>query len=938
VSAQTALNRNCRLHPGANFLGGANLLSKRLGVLILVICAWGGSLWGQGDGRSHGSAPTVIVSLGKPNAWTMDQAHYLLEKNRAHDLGIAVQDLGSLDANEIVGYRLDAVKTLLTAQIQYDAVTGSKNKAAVNQYNTDMLRYNLLRGQQDRLRVEQASLANQLASAQYQLGILQAQTPQDPKKIQPLQAEIGRITGAKAGVDEEMNSLSQSIGQEPTLGSLTSSAPAAEQTSESAIGKNPVFDQMLSGIPQGLNNSKTQASIKLDNYINLQYELVAKQLTLLRDEAGPKNRVIFVELPQSIYVTQKFKYLLPDLPALLGAHVVQTWWRVTDVLTAERREASKKVGQSVRPPTSDELLQVATAMRLRLKHGSDRGGGLKVDDARITEASSKALAAFVGAEPKDAAVNAAEESTCTAEARGQDDLVCTWARNWKFKVVPAQENARNGVPYALDLIPRQSALNVADAHAVSHAYGFAGLFSLLSGLGGRARYERQHDQYDQFVQQEVFASAFGRGEQKFGWTFGPLPGTKRMAPGIRSTYAVIVVPESARILRLEGIGCGYRRRKVPKDPFLVSGDIGEDCSGRVTYDIEVPNGDDSFQVTGVDYRPVQSGQRIVVDLEGSFGAQVGILVNGTPLQKVVAIGQPLAEQGSFTVPSNAGDSGVQGVYELVGRRTVLMSFTMPASFAGTPRISLVSPARTFSINDYPLFVTDGTGKQDPQLIDGALPMFYQTLGIASVTVNYSHSTSKTSIKGEKPSMLLNLLGQGFQPPDSGTTRSTPGPPTTFLINGDALSPQDPVEPTAMLAEQTYRVISSGMVQAKVDRKQYFPHYQVVFMVHGQAQTLQATLNFDDNGPPDLQSCSLKVTKTAKTKTAHITLKGDFFAQAFSPVSADDNLEITSSYLTGTQEWHIVGVPGKSLQEAVVTLKGANDLDSRQFPISWCQPQ
>src|SRR5262245_17657123 len=100
-------------------------------ILVLSALITTGRLTGQGldPARNKLVKPTVIVNIGKPNAWTMEQAHYLLERNRAHDLGIAAQDLGPLDANEIVGYRLDALRSLLSVQAQYDQATGRKNSA-----------------------------------------------------------------------------------------------------------------------------------------------------------------------------------------------------------------------------------------------------------------------------------------------------------------------------------------------------------------------------------------------------------------------------------------------------------------------------------------------------------------------------------------------------------------------------------------------------------------------------------------------------------------------------------------------------------------------------------------------------------------------------------------------------------------------------------------
>jgi hypothetical protein len=86
----------------------------------------------------------------------MEQARYLLEKNRAHDLG----------------------------SVQYYANTGKKNRVIISQYNRDFQRYNSLIAQQDWLVTQKSLVASQLAAAHYQLAILQNQPTPDQAKIQ----------------------------------------------------------------------------------------------------------------------------------------------------------------------------------------------------------------------------------------------------------------------------------------------------------------------------------------------------------------------------------------------------------------------------------------------------------------------------------------------------------------------------------------------------------------------------------------------------------------------------------------------------------------------------------------------------------------------------------------------------------------------------------
>jgi len=75
-----------------------------------------------------------------------------------------------------------------------------------------------------------------------------------------------------------------------------------------------------------LINPSIAAILRLDNHIQMQYEIISKQLTLLRDEVGPGERVVFLELPQSINATQ-------DRAA---DKMAQTWWRIAGYTTVDK--------------------------------------------------------------------------------------------------------------------------------------------------------------------------------------------------------------------------------------------------------------------------------------------------------------------------------------------------------------------------------------------------------------------------------------------------------------------------------------------------------------------------------------------------------------------------------------------------------------------------
>jgi hypothetical protein len=67
----------------------------------------------------------------------------------------------------------------------------------------------------------------------------------------------------------------------------------------------------------------------------MQYEIVAKQLTSLRDEAGAGHRIIFLEMPTSIESADRKKIGNGGEDKL-----AQSWWRVNRILRRYKLEES----------------------------------------------------------------------------------------------------------------------------------------------------------------------------------------------------------------------------------------------------------------------------------------------------------------------------------------------------------------------------------------------------------------------------------------------------------------------------------------------------------------------------------------------------------------------------------------------------------------------
>jgi hypothetical protein len=575
----------------------------------------------------------------------------------------------------------------------------------------------------------------------------------------------------------EVDLLKTRIGDETTeLSSLTAAptaptpAPSPPDIETSKLAES-IMDRLVASADFQKEISRDpslNASTKLENTIQLQYEIIAKQLTLLRDEVGPGERLVFLELPQSIYT----------VPDKADRRLAQAWWHVGGYFKSEPASAN----------ADPWCAEAKETLRRKERQWEEDSGKSKEDLARL-EGEAKALddqaEVFEGRwrqldieahelEAQASALKAKknrsadEVSAKEAEAKAKRDE----ATAFKMKADAAREEAERKRPAphsdplvqrvalrcnpyngdkpkplleilrrtldsdyrmeslaraggpdeseirpirAVDLIPRQSSLNVNDIQDKVKNFNLAGAFSWLFGFAARVNFQRQRELYEQYLHQDVYASAFGKGDSDFGWTFGPVPGSPRIAPGLHTTYAVLVVPDDAEVIQLEARGCAFPRSDYAPKNFsdtddtqanTIAGDSGSvDCTQRRTFRIAVPGtSENNFWVTGVDYTQVKPGQRAVVFLHGDyFSPQIGVLVDGVPLRKAVGVAQvelALTKNPSFQ-PTPIGE------YEFINSKELALAFTMPDVYkGGTPKISLVTPGRARTINDLRLIINN----------------------------------------------------------------------------------------------------------------------------------------------------------------------------------------------------------------------------------------
>src|SRR5215217_3297310 len=801
----------------------------------------------------------IIVSFGQPNIWSLEQAQYLLARMHMTNLALQAKALSDedLNPNATHGTRIEIIKQLLEVGASFDQGIGFQNQRIVEtaRFN-DERRRNLITNR-DRMRGDSLKLEMEINEL-----TRERKTISDPnsERAKLLDAEIEEKQKNQAKIDKEVTFQEGEISK---LGAEPSGTPAAPSVSPSPFDKqrlptsvlDKLSDQELQKLLDPGRDPKLNATTMLDNTVQLQYEIIAKQLTLLRDEVGPGERLVFLELPQSIYST-------PDSG---DEKMAQTWWHVngytrtdplvrlllelyelelkwkriqeirafttrqTDIdawqcydpeeneakekdqatptpnaiptptppkheeiktrmkndpvlelfvsLKCERRNARKavlgklyreansvfsRVGQNGARDTSDmvEAIRKLLTVRRTQTHGDD---GKRVNDA-IDARGKPGTEVFASRTPSqvmedERRIEIEKLRTALLEILSDDKPVSPgdkldpkiddrltnaldklkdlkiisggeFERGMEFvrlddevaRPLNAEANINRRTVRTVDVIPRQSSLNVNDVQETVKATGILAAFKFLFGFAGQVNYQRQREQFEQFVHQELYASGFGKGNRDFGWTFGALPGTKRVAPGIRTTYAALVVPENAESILLSARGCYFPRKSYQPLDFQDTGHNdwnreskfkNYNCGEEENYILPIPGGGDisNFWVTSMDYQDGQKGgDYTTVSVRGNnFSSQMGVLIDGVPLFPTVGLAQlqlmPRKPAVNGVEPPLAseclGTTGICGRYERVDSEQIVFSFKMPAEYKGTPTITLIAPGKSLDLNSLP---------------------------------------------------------------------------------------------------------------------------------------------------------------------------------------------------------------------------------------------
>ena len=774
----------------------------------------------------------VVISFGQPNIWSLEQAHYLLARMHRQNLDLQTAELGNLDPNETNASRIDILKTLIEAGVKFDDAVRLNNQMLRNDKVFNSQRRQELLTKRSSLQAESTQLAREIADLK--IAKADAKTDEDRARIQ---AEIDAKTEQKAAVD---NQIEQTNGELEGLSSASGDFKSVEASGEFDSTKlQGDLDAAIKKIE--LTNPSIAASLRLENHVQMQYEIIAKQLTLLRDEIGPGERLVFLELPQSINATQDkaankmaqvwwriagytrvdkeslFQKELENLAARinglqdelnknteLNIQFTQHWIELDKQLAELCAEQAKRAAEKEKEQDEEQcrkitydLLQIENVIRdtkraiqsiddQRFKVESERAKlsqtftalstkyeklKIEVVKRKIREQQNAADRLLQGG-----GANTSEIVTKTLDLISQqggnsrffkkenygnfkDESGKEYTLNDQFQgakaegrqyvnldpypfASPANQQrmingeALDGVNNAavlrdrtvrtIDIIPRQNAVNVNDTKERVNKTGIFAAFSFLFGFGGKFGFERQHEQAERFLNQELFTSGFGKGETDFGWNFYPFAGTKQLAPGVRTTYAVAIIPEDAETLVLKARGCYFPRKENQPLNYDMAGSekwternssVGSCTPQEQVFVLPVPGGSGDgadYYVTELRYSSHRGpGERMVVSISGqNLPTQIGVLIDGVPLTQSVGLGQ-LGLESLLTDKVKDNCVGpICGRFERIDANQLVISFNMPKDFIGFPRIALIGPGKEIELNKLHLNIN---GVDDAQL-------------------------------------------------------------------------------------------------------------------------------------------------------------------------------------------------------------------------------
>lgn len=348
---------------------------------------------------------------------------------------------------------------------------------------------------------------------------------------------------------------------------------AAIKFVQSALGIAVQYDQAAQvNNSNTLQNWQTQHDVQvkqLDEYNNYMQGLTAQRDQLTRELFSANNVVTSLQSlhdrdPNSFSPAQQDQLTAAQGRATnLNTQLTQVNAMITNAGPAPSLAA---------PPTVTGTSATAPAAQL-----SNFGDLLKSLPSGVINNLSTALNSptYPATKQMDSFITLLHERLAREISAMQDDLIrdpntSAYLVQFDVGLYPSSESKNHmarvefelkgcGGCKVYSLYPGQSSYNVANYQGSSKRRSFAGNVATLIGLGISANYQRQEDALKGSLVQSIYISGFqddteddpdssakkddDKITQHFGWYYNTAPFDEYVTPGIRSTFAIITVPQ-----------------------------------------------------------------------------------------------------------------------------------------------------------------------------------------------------------------------------------------------------------------------------------------------------------------------------------------------------------------------------------------------------------
>lgn len=266
------------------------------------------------------------IRIAQPKIWQFERVSALLDGLLRDVEGISLGDVTQLDPSQQNAAALKFIQSALEVGVQYDQAAAVNNANTLSNYNElhaaqsqQLQQYNnymqTLTSERDRLAAQYAASSNEVNS----LTALKAAGPLTDTQTKQLEEAASRQATTQASL-ASVNSLISGAGAAPTLtapptvtGTSVQGPASGSPMSSTLSGFSDVLKNLPDGVQKNLSaalqSPSYPATKRLDNFITLLYERLAREISVLQDDLtrDPENVAFLLQFDVSLYPSKKAK-------------------------------------------------------------------------------------------------------------------------------------------------------------------------------------------------------------------------------------------------------------------------------------------------------------------------------------------------------------------------------------------------------------------------------------------------------------------------------------------------------------------------------------------------------------------------------------------------------------------------------------------------------